>query len=265
MSATHEDTVAGNLAALGAPQAVFRDGMRVISNGFFPPPLLTVLREILATVMTRKLTFRCGESHLSFLVSERRLMKVLSASDDISEALPLVDAELSHDQDEVLETVAAALARLVQSEASVLVETGFAGLADSSGGGLGLPVAMLADVMQISLDEREKPMLFFIEACAGLYVACLLRTDGAWLGTADETDIMDELQEIADTQWERFRESAAKNTGPLGPARMISLGQVLDGDLSVTAVWAGEECALFAHEHGDLAGLHTLWQRAFTL
>ncbi|WP_424978562.1 hypothetical protein [Leisingera sp. S232] len=263
---THDDAIAGNLAALGARQTVFRDGKRVISNGCFPPPLPAILQEIATTVLQRQLCFHAGDSHLALVVSERRLMSLVSASSDLAEAQPLIGTALSHDQPEVLEAVAAAMVRLAQMEQPVLVETGFAAAAADSGlGSLGLPLTMLEEIMDLDPAEQERPMAFFIDASAELYAACLLHSGGAWMGAAADQAVLTKLQQIAEVQWERFQASFAKHAGPLETPRLVSLGPVLEGGLCVSVVWAGGECALFAHSQDDLAALHGMWQRVFTL
>lgn len=261
---THDDAIAGNLAALGARQTVFRDGRRVLSNGLFPPPLPALLQEIGTTVLQRQLTFRAGASALSFVVSERRLMALVSASSDLEEVQHLAGQGLSHDQPDVLEAVAAAMVRLAQAEEPLTVETAFAAPGGSPAG-LGLPAAMLEEVMELDPGEQERPMEFFIEAAAGMYSACLLHAGGAWLGGGEDAAVLTALQKIADAQWDRFQASYAKHAALTETPRLISLGPVLDGGSCVSVVWADGECALFAHGEADLAGLHGIWQRVFTL
>lgn len=268
---THDNAIAGNLAELSTRQTVFRDGKRVISNGCFPPPLPAILQEIATTVLQRQVTFHAGGSHLAFVVSERRLMTLVSASSDLTDVQPLTGTGLSHDQPEVLEAVAAALVRLAQMEQSVLVETGFAAGENGGLGSLGLPLAMLEEILELDPDAQERPMAFFIEAGADHYAACLLHSGGAWMGAAEDQAVLAGLQEIADTQWERFQASFAKHANLTETPRLVSLGPVLEGGpdleegLCVSVVWAGGECALFAHSQDDLAALHGLWQRVFTL
>lgn len=260
---THDDAIADNLAALAARQTVFRDGKRVISNGFFPPPLPAILQEIATTVLPRQVTFQAGDSHLSLVVSERRLMALTSASSDLAEVQPLIGTGLSHDQPDVLEAVASALVRLSQMEQPVLVDTGFSGPSEGQSG-LGVPLGMLKDLIALDQAEQERPMAFFIDASADLYVACLLHTDGTWMEAAEDETVLASLQQVADVQWERFQASFAKHAAPLAAPRLISLGAVLEDGLCVSVVWADGEYALFAHSQADLVGLHEMWRRVLT-
>lgn len=258
-----ERAVARKLAILGGEKPVFRDGGRVISNGILPPPLAAVLEEIDNTVLKRRLTFRAGDSLLSFVVAGRRLMTLAAASPDLSMAQPLVGTALSHDDEDVFEAVAAAIVALTEDARPVRVES-----AQSDEGGvhtnIGIPVDRMTDLMGVDLTDRPQPMQQFIEACEHFYSACLFWVGGVWIGQSEDDGLMARLRAIAEGQWDRFRDAYGKNGHSVETPRLIILDSALGGDGSVTAAWANGEFAIFAHAQGDAAEIHASWRRIFT-
>lgn len=259
-----ERAVARKLSILGSEKPVYRDGARVISNGILPPPLSAVLDEIDNTVLKRRLTFRVGDSHLSFVVAGRRLMTLLSATADLDMVRPLVGQALSHDDEETFETVAAAIVSLAEREEPVLVESAHA----EDGGvhtNIGIPVDRLTEVMGIDLADAPQPMQLFIEACEPHYSACLFWAGDVWIGHSEDEDRLERLRQIADAQWDRFRDAYSRNGHSLDTSRLIILERALGEDGSVTAAWAQGEYAILAHDQDETAEIHRTWRRIFTL
>lgn len=258
-----ERAVAKKLTILAGEKPVFRNGGRVISNGILPPPLTAVLEEIDNTVLKRRLTFRAGDSFLSFVVAGRRLMNLVAASPDLSMAQPLVGTALSHDDEETFEAVAAAIVALTDDPRPVLVES-----AQSEEGGvhtnIGIPVDHMTELMGIDLADRPQPMQHFIEACEHVCSACLYWVGGVWIGQSDDDALLSRLRGIAEGQWDRFRDAYGKNGHSVETPRLIILDRALGEDGSVTATWAHGEFAIFAHEQSDAAEIHDSWRRIFT-
>lgn len=258
-----ERAVARKLAILGGEKPVFRDGGRVISNGILPPPLNAVLEEIDNTVLKRRLTFRAGDSTLSFVVAGRRLMTLVAASPDLSMAEPLIGTALSHDDEDTFETVAAAIVALTDAERPILVQS-----AHSDAGGvhtnIGIPIDRMTELMGIDLADKVQPMQCFIDACEELYSACLFWVGGVWIGQSEDDGLMTRLRGVADSQWERFREAYGKNGHSVDTPRLIILDRALGDEASVTAAWANGEYVIFAHDQSDAAEIHDTWRRIFT-
>ena len=260
---SEERAVARKLAILGGEKPVFRDGGRVISNGVLPPPLTAVLEEIDNTVLKRRLTFRAGDSLLSFVVAGRRLMTLVAASPDLTMAQPLVGSALSHDDEETFETIAAAIVALTDDPRPILVES-----AHSEEGGvhtnIGIPVDRMTELMGIDLADPPQPMQHFIEACEHFYSACLFWVGGVWIGQSEDDALLARLRGLAEGQWDRFRDAYGKNGHSVETPRLIILDRALGGDGSVSAAWAHGEFAIFAHAQDDAAEIHATWRRIFT-
>ncbi|MGB3315134.1 MAG: hypothetical protein WBB85_12035 [Albidovulum sp.] len=258
-----ERAVAKKLAVLGGEKPIFRDGGRVISNGILPPPLTAVLDEIDNTVLKRRLTFRAGDSTLSFVVAGRRLMNLVSASPDLSMAQPLIGTALSHDDEDTFETVAAAIVALTEDERPILVESTHS---EESGvhTNIGIPIDRMTELMGIDLADKTQPMQHFIDACEEYYSACLFWVGGIWIGQSEDEALLARLRVVADTQWDRFRDAYGKNGHSADTPRLIILDRALDEDGSVTAAWADGEYAIFAHDQSDAAEIHATWRRIFT-
>lgn len=261
---TDNRAVARKLSILSRERPVFRGGARVISNGLMPPPMHAILDEIDVTVLKRRVRFRVGDSAVAFLVSGRRLMKLEEASADLSMLNPLVGQELSHDEDEVMEAVVAALMTLAQHEAPVLVEVE---LPEDAGAtmAIGIPVDRLAELLEVDLGETFDPMRLFVEQAEQNFSACLYFAHGVWIGTSDDEELLARLRTIAETQWDRFREAMNRIGRSSDVPRLIVLDGVLEGDLSVTAGWSQDEFAVLAHSADETAEIHRLWRRIFTL
>lgn len=258
-----EGSIARKLTKLGSEKPIFRGGARVISNGILPPPLAAILDEIDTTILRRKLTFRVGDSALSFVVAGRRLLTLESATDDLAEANPPVGAALSHDDTAMFEAVAAALTLLVREDRSVLVES--APVADSGGRtDIGIPVDRLAELLEVDLSAPVNPMQIFVEACEEFYSACLYWSDGIWVGHAEDDDVLVELRKVADDQWGRFREAYGKSGQSTDAPRLIMLERALGEAGSVAGTWAQGEFALFVYDPHDLADIHAIWRKIFT-
>ncbi|GAB4385782.1 MAG: hypothetical protein Kow0045_12210 [Albidovulum sp.] len=259
-----ERLVARKLATLGTASFVFRDGGRVISNGLVPPPAAAILEEIDNTILKRRVTFRAGAERLTFVVAGRRLLALAAASEGLAGAAELVGEVLSHDDPGQMEAVGSLIALIAQDERPVLVE---AVPTDEGGnrGNVGIPVERLAELMQIDLAEPVLPMQMFLEACEGLYTACLFRAGEAWIGHAEEAELLERLRDVAERQWERFREAYGRHVPAADTPRLVMLEGAAGGEDCLSAAWGYGEFALLVHGRDDLLDIHHHWRRIFTL
>lgn len=260
-----EQAVVRKLASLGADNAVFRDGARVISNGLMPPSLAAILDEIDNTVLKRTLTFRLGDSRLSLSVAGRRILTVLAASGDLADAQPLIGLALSPDEIDGRAALLRVLAQLATHQDSVLLETM---RPDDSAGqtDIGIPVAVLAEELGFDLGAPSaNAMELFIDACGMIFVACLIWTKDGWAGQAQDEAILTQLRQIAERQWDAFCQTQSKLAPSPGKPQLITLEAALVGGGSLSLVFAQDQCGLFAHDQSDLTEIHDTWRRIFTL
>lgn len=246
--------------ALASERPVFRDGLRVLSNGVFPPPLPALLDEIEATVLKRELTLVAGESRLCLTVAGRRLLGLTAISDDLGEWRSLIGQSLSQDDPQNIEMVATLLAAFTADEQPILLATAPATRAPVA---VGISVARLWEVLEI--DEPLRPVQLFIETCEPWYAACLFRSGGLWIGHSDDEALLARLRDLAEAQADRFRAACRGGDQPGDAPHLIILERVLDDSLSIAATWAQDDFAIFAHAEAEAATIHAAWRRIFTL
>lgn len=243
------------LTALASERPVFRDGLRVLSNGIFPPPLPAVLDEIEATVLKRELSLVAGESRLGLMVAGRRVLGITTLSDDLEEWRGLIGLSLSQDDPQNVEMVATLLAAFAADERSVLL-----GVAPVTGSTVAVGISVARLWQELDIDAPMRPIQLFIETCEPWYAACLFRSGGLWLGHSDDAALLARLRNLAESQADRF------SAGPSGEAPcLLVLERVLDDSLSVTVARAQDDFALFAHAATDAAAIHAAWRRIFSL
>lgn len=249
------------LAALASGRPVFRSGLRVLSNGVFPPPLPAILEEVDATVLRRQVTLHAGDSQMTLIVAGRRILCVTGLSDDLAEGQAAIGRPLSQDDPEGLEMTGALLAAFAEGARAVLVDSV---PVTSGGAAVGISAAHLAELLD--LGETPRPVQLFIEACEPFYSACLFRSGGLWIGHSDDPALLERLRGTAETQADRLRPAyAAEDDQPGEVPHLIVLERAMEGNLSVSATWAQDDFAIFTHDDGDAAAIHDTWRRIFTL
>jgi hypothetical protein len=250
------------LSVLGAERPVFRDGLRVLSNGVYPPPPAALLAEVDTTILKRELVFHAGDRRLSALVAGRRILQLTSASPDLTSATAIVGQPLSPDDAVACEALAEALLALCGGEPVLMVESSQpeGSMAAAS---VGISGETLAEMMMV--DRTPSPVQMFVETCEPQYSACLFWSGGAWIGHADDQALLARLRPIAEAQRQRMQ-SAYRGADPSAEApRLIILDKALAEDGSVSAAWANDEFAIIVHLPEDCAGIHAAWRRIFTM
>jgi hypothetical protein len=250
------------LSVLGAERPVFREGLRVLSNGVYPPPLVALLVEVDATVLKRQLQFHAGDSRLGMIVAGRRVLQVTSGSADLAGVASLVGAALSPDDGGACETLAETLQALCGAERVLTVESSVPD-ATASAASVGISGDVLAEILMV--DRATSPVQMFIETCEAHYSACLFWSGGAWIGHADDQALLARLRPIAEAQRQRMQ-IAYRGADQSGEApRLIILDKAMADEGSVSAAWANDEFAIFVHPPEDGAAIHAAWRRIFTL
>lgn len=141
------------LAALQAKAVVSAGGARVIAALGDPSPMTALLREVNETILGRSLRFESsGGSSLTVEVAGRRVLRLTEAN-GLENADACLAAEALEDEhkDELI--------RLMQAVAAPRQElrvTSFASSQSNDGLSVGLPVALLADLLLIDLNDTPK-------------------------------------------------------------------------------------------------------------
>ena len=250
------------LSVLGAERPIFREGLRVLSNGVYPPPLAALLAEVDTTILKRQLEFQAGDSRLGMMVAGRRILMLTSASPDLVAAGAPLGQPLSPDDGSAFEALAEALVALCAPERVLTVDCSHPD-ASASAASVGISGEALAEMLMV--DRSSSPVQMFIEACEPQYSACLFWSGGAWIGHADDQALLARLRPIAEAQRQRMP-SAYRSADQSGEApRLIILEKALADEGSVSAAWANDEFAIFVHAPEDCAAIHAAWRRIFTL
>ncbi|MGB5871970.1 MAG: hypothetical protein WBH04_17405 [Albidovulum sp.] len=261
---TDEPAVSRKLAALGADKSIFRQGARVLSNGKSPTPLAALLDEVDNTVLKRDLTFRLADSLLSMTVAGRRVLTLVAASQDLSDAQALIALPLSHDEPEGFTALTAVLQQFTGQKDSLTVESAHSANTGSPTS-IGIPVSRLAEALGLDLDAAPpSPLQMFLDACGMIFIATLTRSGEDWTCQAQDDALLPAMRHIAETQLEAFEAAAHDNSLPaLKRPRLITIEGALEGAGCLSATWANGECALMAHDQSDLAEIHAIWRGIF--
>ncbi|MGB3147871.1 MAG: hypothetical protein WBA91_08965 [Paracoccaceae bacterium] len=256
--------IARKLAALGGERAIFRDGLRLISNGLVPPPLVAILEEIDNTVLRRRLTFHIADRALSLIVAGRR---AISFAPQPAEAGDAVDAQpLSGEDTEGFEAFVALLQGFAAKGEALSVES--EPLADPGAGRaeFGVSVTRLAEALQIDLDTGPTPpMQQFLDSCGDKISAHLWRSGAEdWISGGGDAGQQALLRAVADTKWQEFRTNYARIGQQSGPTQLVLLQEAIAPGVTLSACWDGDATALFSHQAAELPAIHSLWRRIFT-
>lgn len=138
------------LTALQMPARLAPGGARVVAEIGHRNPLAAILREVNETVLARSLTFESGSgSSLTLEVAGRRVLRLTGATGLVGAepclAVPVLE-------DEHKDTLIKLLQALAARRSEVRVMSGPPGRG-SDGVSVGLPVALLADLCLIELNE----------------------------------------------------------------------------------------------------------------
>ena len=142
--------IVARLTALQMPARLAPGGARVVAEIGHRNPLAAILREVNETVLARSLTFESGSgSSLTLEVAGRRVLRLTGAT-GLAGAEPCLAAPVL--EDEHKDTLIKLLQALAAPRSEVRVMSGPPGRG-SDGVSVGLPVALLADLCLIELNE----------------------------------------------------------------------------------------------------------------
>jgi hypothetical protein len=141
--------ILSRLHALQSPSRIAPGGARVVASFSDPNPLAALLRELNETILSRALTFESSDGALLTVeVSGRRVLRLLAANGlpDADACLAAATLEDAH-RDELCQLFQALAApRLELRVTSQMLERSGDGIS------VGLPVAFLADLLQVDLN-----------------------------------------------------------------------------------------------------------------
>lgn len=145
--------IVARLKALQSPSHVAAGGGRVIADLHHDSPLTALLREVNETIIARSLRFESsGGSSLTLDVAGRRLLRMTEAAGvpdaDTCLAAPTLDDDHKDALIKVLQAVAAPRSELRVTSLPMERET--------DGMSVGLPVALVADLLLIELNETPE-------------------------------------------------------------------------------------------------------------
>jgi hypothetical protein len=144
--------IIARLQALQTPARFAPDGARVIADAGTPNPVTAILREVNETILGRALRFDgSGGASLTLEASGRRVLRVTDASGlpgaETCLAAEVLEDEQKDDLIKLMQTLA-----VPRQELSVTISArGVAG----EGVSVGLPVALLADLMLVELNDPD--------------------------------------------------------------------------------------------------------------
>jgi hypothetical protein len=144
--------IVARLRALQTPAQFSRDGARVIADASTKSPLTALLREVNETILGRALRFDgTGGTSLTLEASGRRVLRVPDAR-----GLPGAEACLAVDvlEDEQKDDLIKLMQALATPRQELRVTISARGVA-GEGVSVGLPVALLADLMLIELNDPK--------------------------------------------------------------------------------------------------------------
>lgn len=142
--------ILARLTALSTPAQLAPGGARVIADIGHPNPMAALLREVNETILGRSLRVESsGGSSLTLDIAGRRVLR-LSDATGVSGAERCLAAETLEDEhkDELILVMQAVAARRHELRVTSLPLTG-----GGDGVSVGLPVALLADLLLIDLNE----------------------------------------------------------------------------------------------------------------
>jgi hypothetical protein len=249
------------LTELAAKKSDFTDGNRVISDGAKPAPMQAILHAIDETVLDRKLTFRAGASYATVVVAGRRLQGLTKASGNLDGALKVMGKVLSHDDSDLMTSIAAIMQQLVDQGGPVTVQSeDTQKLGTQSDAGVG--VNTLADTWAVEMSsEPQTPMSQFIINCGASVNASLVIAQGKIVRAKGDKDIQGRLEHIANDQWGDFNSAlgALRKANAEEPA-LVCLNGGLNDDTSLAVARNDDELSVFVFNSDQLSAVYSKWR-----
>jgi len=248
------------LAALASTDTSFEKGARIISDGESTAPLLAILQEIDSTVLERKLTFRVGKSYVTVIAGGRRLQGMTKLSGDLDGALKVMGKIISHDDADIMASVAHVMKQIGDREGRVSVETG-AGDKMGTSTDTGVGTAILADAWGVDLNaEPPTPLGQFIINCGASVNASLVIAQGEIIRAKGDKAIQDKLAEVANDQWAAFEKAHSDlQDSDEGPA-LFCLNSGLGDQNSLAVAKKDEEVSVFVFSPDQLGNVYSAWR-----
>ena len=249
------------LNALANKDTTFVEGARVISDGNTPAPLQAILLAIDETVLDRKLTFRVGAAYVTVVVAGRRLQGLIKASGDLNGALKVMGKVLSHDDDDLLASIAAIIHQLVEKGGPVSVVSEDAEkLGTQSDAGVGISVLSAFWGADVS-GQPPTPMSQFLINCGASVNASLVIAQGEVIRAQGDKAIQDRLAHIANDQWSSFNTAlGALHKADAAEPALVCLNGGLTDETSLAVAKSDEELSVFVFDSDQLTTVYSKWR-----
>lgn len=248
------------LNSLAASELRFDDGARIVAEGGSDHVLQAILDVIDETVLERKLTFQVDRSYVTVIAGGRRLQGITKLSGDIDGALKVIGKILSHEQTDVLESVAHVMTQLSERPGTVTVRSEHSNkMGAQTDAGVG--AALLADLWDAEPEGNATPMGQFIINCGASVQASLVFAQGEIVRAKGDKAIQDKLQDIANDQWTSFEAAHAKLRKSKGAEpKLVCLNAGLDEATTLGVAKNDEEFSVFVFTSEDLTSVYSAWR-----
>lgn len=249
------------LNSLADTTSRFEDGARVIGEGDLA--LKAILNVIDETVLERKLTFQIGKAYVTVVAGGRRLQGVTKLSGDLDGALKVMGKVLSHDDAEVLESVAHVMNQFGERTGTLTLRTE---VSDKIGGqtDAGVGITTLAEAWGVDMSsEPPTPLGQFIINCGASVNASLVIAQGEIVRAKGDKAIQDKLEGIANDQWSAFEDAHAKlRKQEQQEPTLVCLNTGLGDDTSIAVAKKDAEVSVFVFNSNKLGDVYSAWRKS---
>lgn len=275
--------IVARLRALQTPAQFAVGGERVIADSGTPNPVAALLREVNETILGRALRFEgSGGSSLTLEASGRRVLRVTDARGlPGAETCLAVDVLEDEQKDDLIKLMQAIAAPRQELRVSISAR-GVAG----EGVSVGLPVALLADLMLIELndptgaDSAEEAATAdvasadidrlpvgrnlgrFVQALGPALMAWVIRGGGADGLTDGAEEMVSHLQGFLDDEVDALQRQLDLVSGQPGASACLVLGTEMIEGQGVLCARSGDEILLALFEGSPSHSLISAWAEA---
>lgn len=276
--------IVARLRALQTPAQFAVGGARVIADSGSSSPLAALLREVNETILGRALRFEgSGGTSLTLEASGRRVLRVTDARGlPGAEACLAVDVLEDEQKDDLIKLMQAIAAPRQELRVSISAR-GVAG----EGVSVGLPVALLADLMLVELNDPTgtdnaedgtavdfapstdgealpagRRLDVFVQSLGPALIAWVIR-GGEADGSADGAEEMvTHLHGFLDDEVEALQRQLDLVSGQPGAPACLVLGTEMTDGQGVLCARSGDEILLALFEGSPSQGLMSAWAEA---
>ena len=276
--------ILARLRALQTPAQFAVGGARVIADSGTSNPVGALLREVNETILGRALRFEgSGGSSLTLEASGRRVLRVTDARGlPGAETCLAVDVLEDEQKDDLIKLMQAIAAPYQELRVSISAR-GVAG----EGVSVGLPVALLADLMLVELNDPTgtdsaeeaaavefapsndidqlpagRNLAVFVHSLGPALMAWVIRGGEAEGSTDGAEEMVTHLQGFLDDEVDALQRQLDLVSGQPGAPACLVLGTEMIEGQGVLCARSGDEILLALFEGSPSHGLITAWAEA---